>query len=116
MSEKENRFSGSRQRSSGTGFFESDEFLYGITHGAYELPRRDSSCDRNNWSGERATFEQTYPKYSFAELVRLAIGFGGWLAGRLRRRPASSGVAHSEDGALKASAAAIVKAASRPGR
>jgi len=37
------------------------------------------------------TFEETYPRYEFAELVRLALAFAGWLVkGRRRlemRRP-----------------------------
>lgn len=31
------------------------------------------------------TFEETYPRYEFAELVRLAMGAGAWLA-KVRRR------------------------------
>ncbi len=39
------------------------------------------------------SFEETYPHYPFAELVRLAIAVGGWLA-RVRQA--------SHDGALRA--------------
>jgi hypothetical protein len=31
------------------------------------------------------TFEKTYPKYEFSELVRMAIALGAWISG-LRRR------------------------------
>jgi hypothetical protein len=34
---------------------------------------------------ERPTFEETYPKYEFSELVRMGIALGASLAG-LRRR------------------------------
>ena len=35
------------------------------------------------------TFEKTYPKYEFSELVRLAIALGAWIAGMRRRAKAS---------------------------
>jgi len=33
-----------------------------------------------------ASFEETYPRYPFAELVRLALGFGKWIVRRRRKR------------------------------
>lgn len=37
-------------------------------------------------SADRApTFEETYPRYEFAELVRLAMALGAWLGGVRRR-------------------------------
>ena len=85
MSDRKNRLSGSRRRPSGTGLVTSDEFLYGITRGAFEPLPRDAVCQRNNWSGARPTFEQTYPKQPFSELVRLSLVTARWLAGRLSR-------------------------------
>jgi hypothetical protein len=42
-----------------------------------------------------ATFEETYPRYEFAVLVRLAMAAGAWLGGMRRRverrRPDTSG-------------------------
>jgi hypothetical protein len=34
--------------------------------------------------GAEATFEETYPRYEFAELVRIGLAFAAWLA---RARP-----------------------------
>jgi hypothetical protein len=34
------------------------------------------------------TFEKTYPKYEFSELVRMAIGLGAWITGIRRRAKA----------------------------
>jgi hypothetical protein len=46
-------------------------------------------------AAHRASFEETYPRYEFAELVRLALAVGAWLVkvrGRVeRRRPDMSG-------------------------
>jgi hypothetical protein len=37
---------------------------------------------------KRPTFEETYPRYEFAEMVRIGLAIGDWIA-RLRRRPRS---------------------------
>jgi hypothetical protein len=46
-------------------------------------------------AAQPASFEETYPRYEFAELVRLALAVGAWLVevrGRIaRRRPDVSG-------------------------
>jgi hypothetical protein len=34
--------------------------------------------------GERPTFEETYPKYEFSELVRIGIAIAAWIS-RIRR-------------------------------
>jgi hypothetical protein len=44
-----------------------------------ESPRSKSKA------AQHATFEETYPRYEFAELVRLALAAGAWLA-KVRRR------------------------------
>jgi hypothetical protein len=44
-----------------------------------EFPRSESKA------AHRATFEETYPRYDFPELVRLALAMGAWLA-KVRRR------------------------------
>jgi hypothetical protein len=36
-------------------------------------------------AAHHATFEETYPRYEFAELVRLALAAGAWLV-KVRRR------------------------------
>ena len=36
-------------------------------------------------AAHRATFEETWPRYEFAELVRLALAAGAWLV-KVRRR------------------------------
>jgi hypothetical protein len=38
---------------------------------------------------DRPTFEQTYPKYEFSELVRLGLALAAWLRGVLHRAQAS---------------------------
>ena len=46
-------------------------------------------CPGEHRAAHRATFENTYPRYEFAELVRLALAAGAWLVkmrGRLERR------------------------------
>lgn len=62
------------------------------------LPKRSSDLEicmartsssellRNeNEAAHPATFEQTWPRYEFAELVRLGLALGGWLV-NVRRR------------------------------
>ena len=44
-----------------------------------EFPRGEDKA------AHRATFEETYPRYEFAQLVRLALAAGAWLA-KVRRR------------------------------
>jgi hypothetical protein len=44
-----------------------------------QFPRRESKV------AHCASFEETYPRYDFAELVRLAMAAGAWLA-KVRRR------------------------------
>ena len=36
-------------------------------------------------TGRHPTFEETYPRYDFAELVRLTVAFAGWLVKGRRR-------------------------------
>jgi hypothetical protein len=40
--------------------------------------------DEDN-AAHRATFEETYPRYEFAELVRLTLAAAGWVVGMRRR-------------------------------
>ena len=53
-------------------------------------------CRGEHKAAHRATFQDTYPRYEFAELVRLALAAGTWLVkvrGRLEgRRPGISSV------------------------
>ena len=37
---------------------------------------------------DRPTFEETYPRYEFSELVRVGIAIGTWIYGTLRRAKA----------------------------
>jgi hypothetical protein len=50
---------------------------------------------RENKTAHHATFEETYPRYEFAELVRLTLAAAAWLVGMRRRlegrRPNVSG-------------------------
>ena len=39
---------------------------------------------------DRETFEETYPKYEFSELVRLGLVFANWIIGRVRRAKAQA--------------------------
>jgi hypothetical protein len=39
--------------------------------------------------GERPTFEETYPKYEFSELVRIGIAIAAWIS-RIRRHAEAS--------------------------
>jgi hypothetical protein len=41
------------------------------------------------------TFEKTYPKYEFSELVRMAIALAAWIAGTRRRAQAPRPDAHT---------------------
>ena len=45
-------------------------------------PRLRPGEDR---AAHRATFEETYPRYEFAELVRLTLAAATWLVGMRRR-------------------------------
>lgn len=45
-----------------------------------QFPRRESEA------ADHASFEETYPRYEFAELVRLAVAMGAWVA-KVRGRP-----------------------------
>jgi hypothetical protein len=36
---------------------------------------------------KRPTFEETYPRYEFAEMVRIGLLIGDWIARLRRRRP-----------------------------
>jgi hypothetical protein len=59
------------------------------------MHRISSSEFREDRDAHRASFEESYPRYEFAELVRLALAAGAWLAKvrrRIeRRRPSVSG-------------------------
>ena len=55
----------------------SSELLFGLTGGAYRAP------ERHHGAAGR-TFEETYPRNEFSELVRLSLLLAGWL-GRRRR-------------------------------
>jgi hypothetical protein len=39
---------------------------------------------------KRPTFEETYPRYEFSELVRIGLAFAAWIARRRRPRAATA--------------------------
>lgn len=86
MAQDKSQFPNHLQPPSGTGSFYSDEFVCGITRGACAPAQRDSGRGTREIFEAKKTFEETYPKYPFSELVRLSIGLGKWL-GRAARRP-----------------------------
>ena len=45
-----------------------------MDHTSSELPSSDHEA------GDGWAFEETYPRYEFAELVRLVLAVGAWLA------------------------------------
>ena len=47
--------------------------------------RRCGGDAADDAADDAATFEEVYPRYEFAELVRLAMAAGAWLV-KLRRR------------------------------
>jgi hypothetical protein len=47
-----------------------------------------SQLEGNDMDDDPPTFEETYPKYEFSELVRMAIGLGAWITGMCRRAKA----------------------------
>ena len=50
------------------------------------MDRRASGLRRgDNLAAHIETFEESYPRYEFAELVRLALAAGAWLVGVRRR-------------------------------
>ena len=67
------------------GGWYSDEFLFGATGGFYPLlPRRAGRPQAR--AEDRETFEDTYPKHSFSELVRLSLVLAEALARVARGR------------------------------
>lgn len=69
-----------QQPRSGTGIWHSEELVFGLTRGASVPARRRSGGAERRSIDPTRSFEETYPSYPFSELVRLAIGFGRWLA------------------------------------
>jgi hypothetical protein len=47
-----------------------------------------SPLEGNVMDDDPPTFEKTYPKYEFSELVRMAIALGAWISGIRRRAKA----------------------------
>lgn len=80
MAKHKSRHADHRQPLSGTGSCYSDEFVFGISRGACARAQRNSGRGGRALFEAKKTFEETYPRYPFAELVRLSIGLGNWLA------------------------------------
>ena len=45
--------------------------------------------DFQNLGERRLTFEETYPRYEFSELVRIGLAFAAWIARRRHPRVAA---------------------------
>ena len=71
---------GVRRRSQPNGPWLSDEMLFGITRGLHPTPRRHGAGRATAKTEPVPSFEETYPKHPFSELVRLGIRLGRWLA------------------------------------
>jgi hypothetical protein len=54
----------------------------------------DSQLD-DRFMNDHPTFEETYPKYEFSELVRLGVALAAWIVGMLHRTRASGPAALS---------------------
>jgi hypothetical protein len=54
---------------------------------------------------KRPTFEETYPRYEFAEMVRIGLLIGDWIA-RLRGRPRTTPVLSTVEPSRKTGPAA----------
>ncbi len=89
MVKNKRRYPDRRQPLSGTGIWQSEEFVFGITRGACVPARRNSGRSEREFLEAKKTFEETYPSYPFSELVRLSIGLGNLLA-RVLRKSASN--------------------------
>ena len=74
-----------RQQPLTTESWQADEFPFGGPYGAPANPAQvpDGQINRPYEPGE--TFEQSYPRYPFSELVRLGVAFSRMIA-KLRRR------------------------------
>ena len=71
-----------------SGIWSWDDLLYGRCGGIYPLPGAGANLPRRETFEEGATFEETYPRYPFSELVRLSVALGKAIARHLGRRPA----------------------------
>ena len=77
-------------RPAGSGIWSWDDLLYGRCGGMYPLTGAGPGLPRRRTYEEDATFEETYPRYPFSELVRLSVALGGLVARRLGRRRAQT--------------------------
>lgn len=80
------RYRVAQKRHTNDSLLSTDEFLFGITGGAYVLAAQSDHRARTKRTEARPSFEETYPKYPFSELVRLSVAFGD-LLDRIMRKP-----------------------------
>ena len=66
----------------------SDEYLTALTRGFYIPPSKDTRPTGRERYEPGGSFEETYPKYSFSILVRIALKLVEWIS---RRRSTAEG-------------------------
>jgi len=87
-----------RRSSNGTRF--SDEYLCALTRGLYVPPSRDTRPKHSETDGPDDGFEETYPRYPFAPLVRMVLKLAKRLIVRTPDKSPNTGAAVTvtEDG------------------
>ena len=60
----------------------SDELLTALTRGFYVPPSEDTRLKRRETYKAGDTFEETYPRYPFSTLVRIALKLAEWISRR----------------------------------
>lgn len=76
-----------------SGSLLSNAFLFGVTRGLSGQPGRDPGSQGKGLYDPRETFEESYPKYEFAGLVKMVLRLAGWLSRRSQEtaeRPADT--------------------------
>ena len=100
MAKHKSRHADHRQPLSGTGSCYSDEFVFGISRGACARAQRNSGRGGRALFEAKKTFEETYPRYPFSELVRLSIGLGNLLARMLGKHSSKASRALPDEDTL----------------
>ena len=89
MDRYRNRYAAPGRRPSSSGIWYSEELLFGATGGYYRTPKGGSVEPRRELYQFGDSFEETFPKYPFSELIRIGINIAHWISHR--RRPMKPG-------------------------
>lgn len=71
-----------------SGSLLSNAFLFAVTRGLSGQPGRDPGSQGKGLYDPRDTFEESYPKFEFAGLVKMVLSLAGWLSRRRGRETA----------------------------